>query len=102
MSASRVLADFSEQRRIRVLDLGCGQGLTPKKLSFPEAWEVIGVDVNRAALTTAHLNFSDRAFLCSGGENLPFASCSFDRVIANVALPHMRIPRALREIHRAL
>lgn len=87
---------------MRVLDLGCGEGLTPEKLSFPSGWEVIGLDVKRVALAKAHVNFPDRAFICAAAEELPFAHCSFDRVIANVSLPYMKIPKALKEIHRVL
>ncbi len=60
---------------MRVLDLGCGVGLTPQKLSFPVGWQIIGLDVNYAAV---------------------------DRVIANVALPYMDIAKALAETHRVL
>ncbi|HUO14466.1 MAG TPA: class I SAM-dependent methyltransferase [Verrucomicrobiae bacterium] len=87
---------------MKVLDLGCGQGLTPQKLNFPADWQAIGLDVDRTLLAKARLAFPDRSFICSRGEALPFASCSFHRVIANVALPYMNISRALKEIHRVL
>ena len=87
---------------MRVLDLGCGEGLTPQKLSFPQTWEVVGVDVKCELVLKAHFRFPDRRFLCSAGENLPFASRSFDRVVANVSLPYMNISKALAEIHRVL
>lgn len=87
---------------MKVLDLGCGEGLTPQKLSFPADWHVIGLDENRTILAQARLAFPDKAFICSRGEALPFASCSFHRVIANVALPYMNIRQALKEIHRVL
>lgn len=87
---------------MRVLDLGCGDGLTPDKLSLPLGWQIIGVDVKYAALSKAHISFPDRAFVCSAAEKLPFSDSSFDRVISNVALPYMIIPKALAEIHRVL
>lgn len=85
-----------------VLDLGCGDGFTPQKLSLPSDWQIIGLDVNHRALAKAHINFPDRVFICSAGEQLPFRACVFDRVISNVALPYMNIPKALNEIYRVL
>lgn len=72
---------------MRVLDLGCGDGLTPDKLSLPASWQIIGVDTKQAAVSKAHANFPHRAFVCSAAEMLPFPASSFDRVISNVALP---------------
>ena len=87
---------------MRVLDLGCGAGLTPGKLSLPAAWEIIGVDFKHASVAKARVDFPQRAFVCSAGEKLPFPASSFDRVISNVALPYMDIASALTEIHRVL
>jgi len=87
---------------MRVLDLGCGDGLTPQKLSLPLSWQIIGVDVKYNAASRAHLSFPKRAFVCSAAETLPFPASSFDRVIANVALPYMDITNTLREIYRVL
>src|SRR5271155_1421817 len=87
---------------MRVLDLGCGDGLTPDKLSLPLTWQIIGVDVKYASLSKAHMSFPHRAFVCSAAEKLPFSDASFDRVISNVALPYMIIPKALAEIYRVL
>ena len=87
---------------MRVLDLGCGEGLTPQKLNLPASWHIVGVDVNLAALAMARVNFRDRTFICSKAEKLPFPDCSFDRVICNVALPYMNIAKALAEAYRVL
>lgn len=87
---------------MRVLDLGCGVGLTPEKLSLPVAWHFIGLDVNHSALCEAHRSFPHRAFVCSAAEKLPFQTASFDRVVANVALPYTDIAKALAEIYRVL
>ncbi len=87
---------------IRVLDLGCGDGLTPDKLSLPLGWLIIGVDIKQAAVSKAHTNFPHRAFVCPAAEMLPFPASSFDRVISNVALPYRDIPKALAEIYRVL
>jgi ubiquinone/menaquinone biosynthesis C-methylase UbiE len=87
---------------MRVLDLGCGDGLTPEKLSLPSNWQIIGVDVKFTALSKARMNCPHRAFVCSAGEKLPFPESTFDRVISNVALPYMDIPKTLAEAYRVL
>jgi ubiquinone/menaquinone biosynthesis C-methylase UbiE len=87
---------------MRVLDLGCGVGLTPQKLSLPVAWQIIGLDVKQTAVSQAHFSFPHRAFVCSAGEELPFRPSSFDRVIANVALPYMDMGQTLLEVYRVL
>jgi SAM-dependent methyltransferase len=87
---------------VRVLDLGCGVGLTPSKLVLPSEWSIVGVDINAGLVRQAARSFPHRLFVVGNGCRLPFASGIFDRVIANVALPYMNIPKALSEIRRVL
>jgi SAM-dependent methyltransferase len=87
---------------MRVLDLGCGEGLTPRKLSLPSSWQIVGLDVRYAAVSKAHFSFPHRSFVCSAAEKLPFLASSFDRVIANVSLPYMDIAKTLAETYRVL
>lgn len=87
---------------MRVLDLGCGAGLTPEKLTLPAIWQIIGLDENHASVSKAHSSFPLRSFVCAAGEALPFPAASFDRVISNVALPYMDIAKALAEAYRVL
>jgi ubiquinone/menaquinone biosynthesis C-methylase UbiE len=87
---------------MRILDLGCGEGLTPQKLSLPRSWQIVGLDVKYAAVSKAHFSFPHRAFLCSASEKLPFLASSFDRVIANVSLPYTDIAKTLAETYRVL
>ena len=87
---------------MRVLDLGCGDGLTPRKLGLQSGWQIIGLDLDYPAVSRAHVSFPRRAFVCSEGARLPFRGASFDQVISNVALPYMNIPMALAEAYRVL
>jgi ubiquinone/menaquinone biosynthesis C-methylase UbiE len=41
-------------------------------------------------------------FVCGKAEALPFASSSFDFVVARLSIPYTNIPISLREIHRVL
>jgi SAM-dependent methyltransferase len=87
---------------MRVLDLGCGVGLTPQKLGLPSDWQFIGLDVAFKSVSEAHLNFRHRPFVCAAAEHMPFRDSSFDQVISNVALPYTNIPKALAESYRVL
>lgn len=87
---------------MRVLDLGCGQGHTAKKLGLPSDYEFVGIDLNPQWLQLARAQYPGRMFVHGVGESLPFSDNSFARVIANVSLPYMDIPRVLREIRRVL
>ena len=87
---------------MRILDLGCGDGLTPQKLSIPDTVPIVGLDVSYDDIRKAKTQFQNRRFVCGVGESLPFPDRSFQRVISNVALPYMKIPAALSEIRRVL
>jgi SAM-dependent methyltransferase len=84
----------------RVLDLGCRSGAVSEL--FLEGNEVVGVDVDRAALALAeqrgvvpvHANVE---------EPLPFEDASFDAVVAGELLEHVRLPdRLVAEVRRVL
>jgi ubiquinone/menaquinone biosynthesis C-methylase UbiE len=87
---------------MRILDLGCGTGTNLAKLGVTESDEVTGVDIDDKVLAIATHRFPRRAFFVGAGEKFPFDNASFDRVISNVALPYMDIPKTLLEIHRVL
>jgi len=53
---------------MRVLDLGCDDGLTPDKLGLPSVRQITGIDVKPAAVAKAHNNFPRRMFVCSAAE----------------------------------
>jgi SAM-dependent methyltransferase len=87
---------------MRVLDLGCGSGGDPVRRGITDSDHVTGVDINEEQLGIARQRFPKRAYFLGAGENLPFGNASFDRVISNVALPYMDIPKTLSELHRVL
>ncbi|MGC1374043.1 MAG: methyltransferase domain-containing protein [Candidatus Sulfotelmatobacter sp.] len=87
---------------MKVLDLGCGIGLTPQKLDLPSAWQITGLDVSYSLVAKAHVDFPDRSFVCAAAEYLPFPDGCFDRVVSNVALPYTDIPKTVAEAYRIL
>jgi SAM-dependent methyltransferase len=76
----------------RVLDLGCRSGALTRH--FLEGNEVVGVDVDRAALAKAEA-LGIEPVEANVEEPLPFADASFDAVVAGELLEHLQLPEAL-------
>jgi 2-polyprenyl-6-hydroxyphenyl methylase / 3-demethylubiquinone-9 3-methyltransferase len=91
----------------RVLDLGCGGGLTIVCLAQRGA-TVVGVDLSRASLRVASCHTrGDRhpasVFACARAESLPFVDASFDVVWCTDVLEHLPdLPTAIAQIARVL
>jgi SAM-dependent methyltransferase len=84
----------------RVLDLGCRSGAVSER--FLPGNEVVGLDVDRAALKLAE----ERGIVpvhANVEEPLPFDDASFDAVVAGELLEHVRRPEELvAEVRRVL
>ncbi|HEY4620813.1 MAG TPA: methyltransferase domain-containing protein [Gaiellaceae bacterium] len=76
----------------RVLDLGCRSGAFTRH--FLEGNEVVGLDVDRAALAKA-AKLGIETVVGDVEEPLPFPEASFDVVVAGELLEHLRFPDAL-------
>lgn len=97
---------YDETSGLRVLDVGCGQGIDVYRYALAGA-QATGVD-----LTPRHVELARRHVEVMGleaevvegdAESLPFADSSFDRVSSNGVLHHTPdMPAALREIRRVL
>ena len=84
----------------RVLDLGCRSGALTRH--FLDGNEVVGVDVDRAALEKAAA-LGIEPVEANVEEPLPFEDGSFDAVVAGELLEHVRFPDGLvAEVRRVL
>lgn len=95
--------------RQRVLDLGCGDGLTTTLLAA-KGFTVTGIDYSAVGLSKARERLEAKgltAELTEGDiyEPLPFADNSFDAVVSYQVINHNRIDKIrelLRELDRVL
>jgi SAM-dependent methyltransferase len=84
----------------KVLDLGCRSGALTQH--FVEGNEVVGVDVDRAALAKAEER-GITPVVADVEEPLPFPDESFDAVVAGELLEHLAFPETLvAEVERVL
>src|SRR5437588_5414835 len=90
------------ERKLTILDIGCGTGAMSRKLQDGEWGDVVSADFSPLALS-----FSKRRGLCrlcaSDAMRLPFRDNSFDLIVALDILEHVSDDAAaLKEFHRVL
>jgi SAM-dependent methyltransferase len=84
----------------RVLDDGCGLGTYVGKLSTL-APEVYGLDYEHERVREGVRRLGRGVLVCGAGERLPFADATFDLVLSNEVIEHVRDDReALAEMAR--
>ena len=89
-----------------ILDVGCGRAIDGARLS-EEGAQVVGLEPSRVMLVRAKEYLAENSahvVLTQGiGENLPFKSRSFDKVMCKGALDHFISPgKTMEEIARVL
>ena len=87
----------------KILDIGCGNGLSSYMLSERKYW-VVGSDISSFFLMKyAHLQGSNLKYQVSDVLNLPFVDEAFDVVCSNELIEHVAdAPGALTEMLRVL
>ena len=103
LDAVRKARPRSSGERVRVLDLGCGDGRVTAELARAGA-QVTGVDPSRVAIERARKTHRELDYLVvSADEGLPFADVSFDAVVCLNVLEHVvDTQRLVSEARRVL
>jgi SAM-dependent methyltransferase len=87
----------------RVLDVGCGTGEYTREVARGTGGSVVAVDVAPALLVRARGALPDNVHVGAADiERLPFAAATFDAVLGNAVLHHLRLERAVPELLRVL
>lgn len=85
----------------RILDLGCGEGQITRRLMADGRTTVIGMDPTQNQLKVARQRGG--SFVRGESVHLPFASDSFDAVLACLVFEHVRdLDQSISEIARVL
>lgn len=84
------------QQKLRVLDLGCGNG-SLSHLIAQQGYEVVGVEESESGFKSARLSFPDCHFIQASIYDLPYAELrnSFDIVMSSEVIEHLLYPREL-------
>jgi SAM-dependent methyltransferase len=86
---------------LHVLDLGCRTGALTQH--YASGNEVVGVDVDRAALKQTRERLGIETVWADVEEGLPFDDATFDIVVAGELLEHLADPAgAVANVHRVL
>jgi len=70
----------------RVLDVGCGSGVSTEYLSGMLGFDAIGIDVSAFACKSSRRRDPELAIVCADAAHLPFASATMDAIIAECVL----------------
>jgi 2-polyprenyl-3-methyl-5-hydroxy-6-metoxy-1,4-benzoquinol methylase len=99
-----LLGHLKNERNLKLLDLGCGQGhITAKiKMQFNE-FEISGLDHSISAIDFAHSNFKGIDFVVADAYSSPYCNEYFDVIVCNNLWEHVPDPMSLLyEIKRIL
>jgi SAM-dependent methyltransferase len=87
----------------RALEIGCGAGEFSRAFERVLAARLVSVDVAPTVAAAARAATGPRVEVAAADvERLPFADATFDAIIGNAVLHHLRLDRALVELWRVL
>ncbi len=86
----------SSSQKLRVLDIGCGNG-SLSHLIAKQGYEVVGVEDSASGVAAANKSFPDCKFIQASVYDLPYSELAgnFDVVISAEVIEHLLYPREL-------
>ncbi|MGH1371017.1 MAG: class I SAM-dependent methyltransferase [Cellvibrionaceae bacterium] len=98
-----VASRSSLDRKVRILDLGCGPGSMVSHLMRYDNWDYYGVDISQTMVDVAKRRYSDYRFQVGDAENLDFPDEHFDLVLCSGMLHHFpNLENVIVEVRRIL
>ncbi len=79
---------FNKRNKMKILDIGCGDGGLGFELKKHIASEVYGVDISKAGVSLAN-KLGIKSKVADVQKKIPFKSSSFDALIANEIIEHL-------------
>lgn len=102
----KLLAEFESDRPLKVLDLGCGDGLTESYFnSYFPSWQVTGIDISEKSIAEAERRNLKANFQVYNGLDIPFEGETFDIVFVAGVFHHVAFEfhqQLIRSINRVL
>ena len=74
-----IIGDFSHNKEIKLLDMGCGTGYYTK--NFAKFGEVYGLDISKDAIKYASKHDKNSTYIVSSNKSAPFSSDYFDILV---------------------
>ena len=75
----QIIADFGQNKEIKLLDMGCGTGYYTKK--FSEYGTTYGLDISKEAIKYAAKHDKNTTYLVASNKSAPFPSNYFDVLV---------------------
>ena len=93
-SAKRV-----EGKKVRILDIGCGNG-SLSNLIAQQGYEVVGVEESESGVKIAQQSYPDCEFIAASIYDFPYQQLenSFDIIISTEVIEHLPYPRELANV----
>jgi 2-polyprenyl-3-methyl-5-hydroxy-6-metoxy-1,4-benzoquinol methylase len=98
-----ILKRLDGRGKLKVLDLGCGNGALCKRL-LDAGHDVIGVDVSEQGINLARKAYTSIRFETMGVYDIPHKDflAAFDVVVSTEVVEHLYAPRALSKLVKAV
>jgi 2-polyprenyl-3-methyl-5-hydroxy-6-metoxy-1,4-benzoquinol methylase len=92
-------AKNAEGRKVRILDIGCGNG-SLSNLIAQQGYEVVGVEESASGVKIAQQSYPDCKFIAASIYDFPYQELedSFDIIISTEVIEHLPYPRELAKV----